>query len=214
MQPSKLGKKLSLKIIGAGLGRTGTLTLKNALEVLGFGPCHHMFEIRKNPGLLPAWAALSEGGSPDWESIFRGYSSQVDWPGAFYWRELARYYPEAKVILTIRDPDAWFESMQKTIVRSIGARNEHSDPVQKAISTMANNLIGKNLFDGKITDRTHCIKVFKAHIDEVKSTIASERLLVLDVKDGWAQLCDFLSLDIPKVDFPVTNSSQEFNKSR
>jgi hypothetical protein len=96
---------MALQIIGPGFGRTGTNSLKVALEHLGYGPAHHMFEVRDDPALLPAWEALSRGGAGDWDAIFRSYRAQVDWPGARYWRELAVHYPDAKVVLTVRDPD-------------------------------------------------------------------------------------------------------------
>ena len=105
---------MPLKIIGPGFGRTGTNSLKLALEHLGFGPCHHMFEVRDNPELLADWEAAARGEPVDWDKVFRGYRSQVDFPGARYWRELAQHFSAAKVILTVRDPDAWFDSVQAT----------------------------------------------------------------------------------------------------
>ena len=101
--------------IGPGFGRTGTNSLKLALEQLGFGPCHHMFEVRDHPEQLPNWEAAARGETVDWDVVFRGYRSQVDWPGARYWRELAQHYSKAKVILSVRDPDSWFDSVQATI---------------------------------------------------------------------------------------------------
>src|SRR5689334_12365820 len=105
---------MALEIIGPGFGRTGTHSLKLALEQLGFGPAHHMYEVRDHPEQLAAWEAVARGESVDWGEVFRGYCSQVDWPGARVWRELARQWPRAKVILTVRDPDAWFDSVQAT----------------------------------------------------------------------------------------------------
>ena len=107
---------MALKIIGPGFGRTGTKSLKIALDQLGFGPCHHMHEVRDNPEQLPAWENAARGGRCDWEAMFSGYVAQVDWPGARYWRELAARYDEAKVILTVRDPELWYDSMSKTII--------------------------------------------------------------------------------------------------
>lgn len=105
---------MTLEIIGAGFGRTGTNSLKLALEQLGFGPCHHMFELRDHPELVPDWEAAANGQKMDWQQVFSNYRSQVDWPGARYWRELAFAFPDAKVILSIRDPNEWFDSVQAT----------------------------------------------------------------------------------------------------
>jgi hypothetical protein len=113
---------MPLEVIGAGFGRTGTNSMKLALEQLGFGPCHHMFEVRDNPDRLVDWQRAARGDKVDWDHMFRGYRSQVDWPGARYWRDLVGHYPKAKVILTVRDPDDWYDSVQKTIVPFITAR--------------------------------------------------------------------------------------------
>src|SRR3954452_7833833 len=101
---------MALKVIGAGFGRTGTLSLKIALEQLGFGPCYHMLEVIANPPFAEYWAQAAEGRMPDWDEVFRGYVSAVDWPSADYWSALAAHYPQGKVILTVRDPESWFRS--------------------------------------------------------------------------------------------------------
>lgn len=106
---------MALEVIGAGFGRTGTNSLKLALERLGFGPCHHMFEVRDNPEQLPAWQAVARGKGADWDAMFKGYRAQVDWPGAAYWKQLSDHYPDAEVILSVRDPDVWFDTVQSTI---------------------------------------------------------------------------------------------------
>ena len=201
---------MALEIVGAGFGRTGTNSLKLALEQLGFGPCHHMFEIRDNPALLPPWQAAADGAPLDFQTVFRGYRSQVDWPGARYWRELAAAYPEAKVILTVRDPIAWHESVMATIHPFIEARGQHPAPHPNAIAAFAHKLIVKPVFDDRLGDRAHAIDVFERHIEEVKATIPAGRLLVLDVREGWAPLCGFLGVDAPDTAFPNTNSSKAF----
>ena len=113
---------MALEIIGPGFGRTGTHSLKIALEQLGFGPCHHMFEVRDHPSSCRPGRPWHAASAVDWDEVFRGYRAQVDWPGARVWRELARHWPEAKVILTVRDPDAWFDSVQATIAPFLAAR--------------------------------------------------------------------------------------------
>ena len=202
---------MTLEIIGAGFGRTGTSSLKIALEHLGFGPAHHMFEVRDNPSLLPLWEAAARGEAIDWDEAFRGYRSQVDWPGARYWRELAAHYPQAKVILTVRDPDEWFDSVQATIVPLLAGRGTHPGGAHpNAVAAMAHTLINEALFDNRLSDRAHAIKVFKANIAEAQATIAASQLLTFDVRQGWEPLCDFLGCDVPTISFPKLNSSKQF----
>jgi Sulfotransferase domain len=201
---------MALEIIGPGFGRTGTNSIKLALEWLGFGPCHHMFEVRDNPALLPDWEAAADGRPVDWHKVFRGYRSQVDWPGARYWRELAATFRAAKVILSVRDPDDWFDSVQATIHPFIEARGTHSTPHLNAIAEMAYKAIVRSIFDDRLSDRNHAIRVFEEHIEDVRSTIPAERLLVFDVREGWEPLCAFLNVDVPDVPFPRTTSSREF----
>jgi hypothetical protein len=201
---------MPLEIIGAGFGRTGTNSLKLALEHLGFGPCHHMFEIRDNPELLADWEAAARGEPVDWEDVFQGYRSQVDWPGARYWRELAARYPQAKVILTVRDPDAWFDSVEATILKFLKARGEHPEPHANAIAEMAIQTVVDQVFEGRLSDRVHAIGVYRKHIDEVQAEIPVERLLTFNLAEGWQPLCDFLGVDVPDIPFPRTNSSREF----
>jgi hypothetical protein len=201
---------MPLEIIGPGFGRTGTNSLKIALEHLGFGPCHHMFEVRDNPALLPDWEAAARGETVDWDNVFRGYRSQVDWPGARYWRELARHFPEARVILTVRDPDAWFDSVQATIAPFVAARGTHPSPHVNAIAEMAHQTIVVPIFNNRLTERDYATRVFREHIAAVKAEIPAHRLLVFDLHEGWRPLCHFLEAEVPDIPFPKTNSSKEF----
>ena len=201
---------MALDIIGPGFGRTGTNSLKLALETLGFGPCHHMFEVRDHPEQLPAWQAAARGERVDWDRMFQGYRSQADWPGARYWRELAAHYPEAKVILTVRDPDAWFDSVQATIVPFLAARGQHPSPHVNAIAEMGHEAIVTQVFADRLTDREHATRVFRDHVAEVQATIPPDRLLTFEVRQGWEPLCAFLGRDVPDQPFPKTNSSRQF----
>lgn len=201
---------MPLEIIGPGFGRTGTNSLKLALERLGFGPCHHMFEVRDNPELLPDWEAAARGEAVDWDKVFLDYRSQVDWPGARYWRELARHFPEARVILTVRDPDAWFDSVQATIAPFVAARGTHPSPHANAIAELGYRTIVVPIFDDRLSDRDHATRVLRRHVAEVQSEIPVDRLLTFDVREGWRPLCDFLEVEVPDVLFPRTNSSEEF----
>ncbi|MGE3744032.1 MAG: sulfotransferase family protein, partial [Geminicoccaceae bacterium] len=177
---------------------------------LGFGPAHHMYEVRDNAEQLPAWEAVARGESVDWDEVFRGYRSQVDWPGARVWRELAQRWPEARVILTVRDPDAWFDSVQATIAGFLAARGQLPDAHANAIAMMGQALIAEQVFDDRLTDRTHATRVFRDHIAAVQAEIAPERLLVFDVKEGWEPLCAFLGVPVPATPYLHTNSSRQF----
>ena len=205
---------MGLEVIGAGFGRTGTNSLKSALEVLGSGPCHHMFEIRDNPELAPAWISLCNGAPADWDGMFSGYRAQVDWPGAAYWRELAEYYPDAKVILTLRDPQSWYESVQATIGPFMTTLlGQHSSDYMNELAEWCHELIVQRIFDGRLEDCDHAISVFNAHAEEVRESIPSERLLVYEVGSGWEPLCDFLGAPVPEIDFPNSNTTAAFREN-
>lgn len=208
-----------LDVIGVGLGRTGTSSLKTALERLGFGPCHHMKELIEHPELIPVWQRLAAGERPDWEEVFRGYRSTTDWPAVSFWRDLIRAYPEAKVILTVRDPERWYASVRNSIYRSA----EHPDDPDVVAATRAmphladqqalvRDLIWDGDFDGRFEDQAYATSVFEQHAAAVREEVPPERLLVLDVRDGWAPLCDFLGVAVPDEPFPHENDSAEFNR--
>jgi hypothetical protein len=201
---------MALDIIGPGFGRTGTNSLKIALELLGFGPCHHMYEVRDNPDQLDGWVAAAKGKAVDWDQIFQGYRSQVDWPGARYWRELVAHYPKARVILTIRDPDEWYESMKATIIPFVGTRGTHEVPFVNQLLDMGHETVFEQVFNGRLHDRDYAIRTFNRHIAEVQSEVPSDRLLTFDVRQGWKPLCDFLGIETPATPFPRTNSSKAF----
>ncbi len=205
---------MPLDIVGAALGRTGTNSLKLALEQLGFGPCHHMFEVRDNPEQLPYWQAAARGKLPDWDRVFADYASCVDWPSARYWREIAAHYPEAKVLLTLRDPERWFASVQATIYPSMASWPTREPGHSRDISEMAYEIIVAQTFGGRLDERDHALAVYRAHEEEVRRTIAPERLLAYDVSQGWAPLCAFLEVPVPETPFPRTNTGEEFRKAR
>src|SRR5579862_2437490 len=196
---------MTLSVIGAGFGRTGTMSLKLALEQLDLGPCYHMTEVFKNPAAPDWWyAAAQNPAKADWGKIFAGYNSTVDWPNATYWKELAEAYPDAKVILTERDPDTWFESTQATIFADRGPMDPEA-PFPRMVRKVV-----YDLFDGRIHDREHAISIFNAHNAEVRATIPPERLLIYEVAQGWAPLCDFLGVPVPDGSMPKVNTREQF----
>lgn len=198
---------MALDVIGSGLGRTGTKSLHSALNVLGVGPCYHMVEVFEDKDRrMPQWIAAARG-EADWDAIFEGYRSSVDYPGAAYWRELADYYPGAKVIHTVRDPEAWFESTQSTIFRPDGVAMRaiaEGGMMAEFFSSFTRDL------DGHLHDREWMIEAFKRHTEEVKATIRPERLLIYKAGEGWGPLCEFLDLSVPDEPYPFENTRAEF----
>ena len=194
---------MALAVIGAGFGRTGTESMKLALEALGLGPCHHMREVTANPAQLTTWRAVAQGARPDWSDVFAGYHSAVDWPAAYFWRELSAYYPEAKVLLTVRSAESWYESMANTIFKVLKASTE---PASVGIKVVA-----EGVFGGRLDDRAHAIAVYEKNIADVKAAFPPERLLVYELGSGWAPLCAFLGEPVPDMPYPRTNSTEAFN---
>ncbi len=194
---------MGLKVIGAGFGRTGTASLKLALEQLGFGPCYHMSEVLANAGHMDLWNAAAAG-EPDWDAIFKDYASTTDFPASIYWRELANYYPDAKIILSLRDAERLCESTQETILSREMMRRLEGTPWR----VMLENTIDA-LFDGNIHDHDTLIRVFNEHTPKVKAAFGPDRLLVFEAKDGWAPLCAFLGVAVPEGDYPRVNSKEE-----
>jgi hypothetical protein len=199
-----------MEVIGAGFGRTGTNSLRLALERLGFGPCHHMHELTLKPAQVPVWQAAAQGRTMDWRSVFAGYRSQVDWPGALYWRELADTFPAAKVILTVRPVADWFCSFEATVAREVLTPSTSSDLHAVARREMQREIIARQVFGNRPLDRDHAIATFERHVEQVRATVAPERLLIFDVRDGWGPLCAFLRVQVPEDPFPKTNSVAEF----
>ena len=204
---------MALEVIGAGFGRTGTMSLKQALEELGFGPCHHMMELfRDDAGaeLTAKWEKVSRGeDKPDWDAVFDGYRATVDWPGCFYYRELAERYPKAKVILTVRDAEDWIDSAEATIFSP-----DNWSTRSETWLAMITRVVGEGTFQGRSNERDYAIEVFNRHIDEVRRAIPPKRLLVFDICDGWAPLCEFLGVPVPDRPFPHANSAAKFWKER
>lgn len=199
---------MTLQVIGAGVGRTGTYSLRTALNRLRFGPCHHMEEVLLNlPAQVPAWAA-AVAGQPDWATIYTGYSSAVDWPTASFYRELNEAYPDAKFILTVRSPESWAASFGETIYKVMARRAQAPAGMQPWLD-MAEGVIAKAGFI-RALDTHGLIDAFNAHVDRVKATVPADRLLSFEVKEGWGPLCAFLGVPVPSEPFPRTNDRAEF----
>ncbi|OHV42016.1 MULTISPECIES: sulfotransferase family protein [Pseudofrankia] len=197
-------------IVGAGFGRTGTLSLKAALEQLGFGPCHHGFELMKRRDTVFDWLDAVEGKPVDWDSMYAGYKSTVDWPGARFWRELAAHDPASKVVLSVRDPEKWYESVHKTLYQAILNVPERLPAEVEPLIRLLNLLIWNGVFDGRFGDKDHALRVYEDHIAEVKREIPADRLLVFDVAEGWEPLCAFLGVPVPAEPFPRLNERDAY----
>jgi len=210
-----------MKVIGAGLPRTATLTQKIALEMLGFGPCYHMVNVLSDLSLAPRWAAAFDGNA-DWDAIFEGHQSSVDWPGSFFWRELIDAYPDAKVLLSVRSGDTWATSMKNTIwgvfyddvlMRDLSYARAKVDPgwhdyieLMKAM-WLKSGLIGEmtSMFDGSVL-----AAAMERFNQEVRDTVPADRLLEWKPADGWEPLCQFLDVPVPPAPLPHVNDQAQF----
>ncbi|MES2622592.1 MAG: sulfotransferase family protein [Bacteroidota bacterium] len=216
---------MSIQIIGAGFGRTGTASLKLALEKLGFDKCYHMSELIQNPQQVIHWETLQAGGEPDWETLFSGYKATVDFPGCMYYRQMMKKYPDAKVILTIRDADKWYKSASDTIYR-VSKDNTARTFIKilgffipkvrnmARVFAFASNTLWKKMFAGRFEDKEFAKLVFNKFNNDVIAYVPKEKLLIFEIKQGWEPLCKFLNVPVPAEPFPKVNDTEEFNNRR
>lgn len=202
---------MSLKVIGAGFGRTGTRSLKEALEMLGFAPCHHMVEVFTHPEQVQFWDRVALKQPYDWNEVFANYQSSCDWPSCNFYKELADYYPDAKVILSLRDPKSWYKSVSNTIMPAMKKPGGPGSPALPGV--FAPLLIGEGNFGNDFSE-AHMIDVYERHNAEVKRTIPANRLLVFEAKEGWEPLCKFLGVKVPDAPYPNMNTTEEFQERR
>ncbi len=203
---------MALQVIGAGFGRTGTLSLKHALEKLGFSKCYHMMEVVANDDHIERWREVARGEPIDWDVLFRGYRAAVDWPSCNFWEAQLAQFPDAKVLLSERDPEHWYKSVMNTIYPSSLAGRKVEDPAIRVRVEMAFEVIWDALFDGRMDDKKHVIGVYLAHNQRVKRLVPADKLLVFDPADGWEPLCAFLDRDVPEEPFPRVNTTEEFHE--
>ena len=205
---------MALRVIGAGFGRTGTASLKVALEKLLGAPCYHMIEVFAHMEDARTWDAASRGAPVDWDRLFAGYQATVDWPGCSFYRELLRHYPEAKVILTVRDPERWYDSAKETIYfvrHAIPPWTRVILPRMRVFRRMLDRIAWDGMFRGRFEDRAFAIDAFNRHNDQVRRDVPAERLLVYQVSEGWEPLCAFLGVAVPEgKPFPHLNDAAEF----
>lgn len=214
-----------MRVIGAGFGRTGTLSLKVALERLGADPCYHMREVFEYPSHADGWEAALRGEPVDWETMLGGYEATVDWPGCTFYERLMDAYPEAKVLLSVREPKRWYESTRDSIYAvhraTSGSRLARAAlpvaglfaPAQVRTTRMINTLIWRYTFDGRFEDERYAVAVFKRHNEEVRRRVPASNLLVYEVSEGWGPLCEFLEVEVPDEPFPHLNDAADFKKT-
>lgn len=200
-----------LKIVGASFGRTGTRSVCAALEMLGLGPCHFMKALSADPAHARSWLRAADGETPDWDRLLAGYSATVAWPGAYFWRQLSRAYPSAKVLLIVREPQSWYDSVARTLYRtrptglSDGAAGDaHHHAIER--------IVWQGTFSGRFTDRDHAIGVYLSHLDEVRRSLPRDRLVEYVQGSGWQPLCAAFGLDIPDTPFPHENTTATYLK--
>lgn len=206
----------TLKVIGFGYPRTGTMSLKHALEMLGFGPCYHMIEVFRRPADAKFWTdawqkhtAAAPADSIDWQRGFSGFQSTTDCPASGFWKRLLDEFPDAKYILTERDPESWYSSFRNTVFQAMSqpekATDEHRD-----VQTMAKTLILDGLFEGRFEDKDFAIEKLLDYSRQIRLAVPADRLLVMDISEGWQPLCEFLDVPIPDDNFPCSNTQTEF----
>ena len=196
---------MSLQVVGAGVGRTGTHSLKQALETLLGGPCHHMVEVFAHPEQVPIWTDAIEGRPVDWDKLMDGYVAQVDWPGASFWPELFEANPDALVILSDRDPDTWYTSATNTIFQGLS----RSDGEIGAWMVSMKRLLADRFCDD-FANREAMLAAFGRHNDDVRQHVPAAQLLEWSASDGWEPICARLGVPVPEEPFPLTNTTEEF----
>lgn len=219
---------MTIKVIGAGFSRTGTASMKVALEYLGFHKCYHMAELVNHPEHLQYWEAAAENQPVEWSKVFEGYQAIVDNPGYCLYRALLEYYPDAKVVLTTRDPGKWYDSALSTIysdrfrasprtklsvffhkLRKV--KYHGSEKINLRLFLLDYHLVQQGIFNGRFYDREYAIQAFENHNEKVKRLVPPEKLLVYQVKEGWDPLCKFLDVPVPVVkSFPHVNAREQF----
>lgn len=213
-----MATKSTLKVIGLGYPRTGTMSLKHALEMLGFGPCYHMIEVLHQPSdaefWLDAWQRYQAEGIDariDWDFIFQGFQSTTDCPASGFWKQLISEFPDARFILTEREPDSWYSSFQSTVYEAM-THPEKSSSEHLTVQDMARTLILDGLLQGRFEDKDFAIQQLRDYSKQVRASLPADRLLVMKISEGWQPLCDFLQCPVPDAEFPRSNTRQEFTE--
>ena len=208
--PHQAASSVTLRILGAGFGRTGTLSLKRALEIVGFGPCYHMATVVQNPQHAALWVSAARGERADWRALLHGFAAAVDWPVTMFWRDILRRSPNIRVILTVRDAATWYASFRETIVAHTEGIAPPPGSRLRALYDLTRELILDGVFGGHATDECRARVLYEQHNRSVYATVPPAQLLVYDVTDGWEPLCSFLAQPVPSETFPHLNTRADF----
>jgi hypothetical protein len=198
---------MALRVVGAGLGRTGTASLKEALERLLGGPCYHMIEVFGRPEHVPLWTAAFEGDLPDWDAMFDGFAAGVDWPIGGIWQPISEAFPDALILLSVRDEDKWWQSASDTIFQVMGNMDDEAranDPWAQMATVMMNS------FSPGWQDEATAKAAYLAHNDNVRASVPADRLLEWSPGDGWEPICERLGVAVPDEPFPHANTTEDF----
>jgi hypothetical protein len=214
---------MALCVIGAGFGRTGTRSLKVALETLGVSPCYHGFDLASHPEYLLVWVRAARGEKVDFAALFDSWQAAVDWPVCSFYQDLMLIYPNAKIVLTVRDPNQWYESCRATVYAASGKRGaplptnlpaqlpDADRPFADLMGEMLHRVIWQGTFDNRFDDHSHALNAFHRHTEEVKRNVPPDRLLIFDVAQGWGPLREFLDVPVPNDrPFPHLNDTASF----
>ncbi len=208
-----------MKLIGVGFGRTATMSLKSALEQLGAGPCFHMIELITGESKdrdLPYWTKVADGERVDWNEVFDGWEATVDWPACARWRELVDAFPDAPVLLNVREFDGFYESCKHTILaikqaaQSGEMREGNRPPPSPQLGEVIEKLIWQGDFQGRFEDKEWVRGMYEQRIQTIKATVPAERLTVWEPGDGWDPLAAMLGVEAPREPFPHLHDTNEF----
>ncbi len=207
---------MALKVIGAGLGRTGTMSLMAALEQLGFEKCHHMQYVARDKRQVDFWHDIAMGGVPDWDAVFAGFQASCDFPACVYWEELCGQYPDARVILTSRDAERWYQSTFETIYQMQFAMPGWVKLLLPRVGKMFQfivKLVWDDFFEGKFADKDYAIRRYQQHNQHVREVVPADKLLEFFPSDGWEPLCRFLEVPVPEGPFPNLNDGARIKRA-
>lgn len=196
-----------VRLIGAGMWRTGTVSLKAAIEQLTGQPCHHMTEVIQHPATAARWLQAVHTGRGDWTSLLEGYSATLDWPSMAFWKQLSEFYPDAKILLSTREPEDWWQSIKQTVLLSAPTKQTAHTPWEMLIVELF-----EKKFVGHNPTKQQAIDAYNQHNDEVRKSIASDRLVEWSLGDGWEPLCDALNLPVPQTEFPHLNTAADYRR--
>ena len=206
---------MGLQVIGAGFGRTGTMSLKSALETLGYSKTHHMEEVLPDARQRRLWHDVAVGLPPDWDAIFDGFAASVDFPSSTYYAELLAHFPDAKVVLSVRNPDRWYKSASETIYaisKSSPLWARRFVTPLRHLHEMVEGTVWQRVFQGRFEEKAYATQVFRDYVEQVKVIVPADKLLIFEARQGWEPLCAFLGKPVPPIPFPHVNDSAAFKQ--